>query len=276
MTPLFYRSLLKHKPLTNSLLAGLIISATSLYAPMINAAPIYKVIDDKTGQVTFTDNPQSYEQQAGKQVSQTGITTGNSTSANNERSSNRSDNNTSTANTATKASSPSNAKTRTADTAPATTQTPNIEYQLTMTEPSESRAYQRPAQIIEVTVQTQPALQAGDSVSIYLDSTVVAQGTSASIATVDLLPGEHSVQAVIRNKEGQVLKQISRTVYVIQNTLTLRDNKKIAEQLLAYERLPWHQKVLLKLRQDNKQPNMPLFINPSANTPMTLEQPVIK
>ena len=61
----------------------------------------------------------------------------------------------------------------------------------------------------------------------------------------------------------------------------LQKNKKLAEQLLAYQRLPWYQKVLLKMRQDGKQPNMlsftkPIVDKPIVDTPMTLEEPVKK
>jgi len=56
----------------------------------------------------------------------------------------------------------------------------------------------------------------------------------------------------------------------------LQKNKKLAEQLLAYQRLPWHQKVLLKLRQDGKQPNMQSFTKPIVDKPITLEELVKK
>ena len=248
------------------LLAGLLICTASLYAPLSNAAPIYKVIDPQTGQVTFTDSPQSY-QQSGKTISDTGISTGDT--ANNRTTATPTEN---------QASQPLSAS---QTVPPELTVAPNnaltaINYQLTMTEPSEKRAYRRPAQSIVVSVQLKPALQAGDSVSITLDGNEVAQGLNASISTVDILPGSHVINAVVKNAKGQALKQISRTVYVIQNTQTLQNNKKIAQQLLAYQRLPWHQKVLLKLRQDGKQPNMQTFNKPQADKPMTLEQPAIK
>lgn len=217
------------------LLTALLIGAASLYTPMANAAPIYKVVDAKTGQVTFTDRPQSYNQ-AGNQISQTSVTTGNNSSSNGNQSNSSQSANNQSANSAQVPAQPSAA---------------NVNYQLTITEPSDERAYRRPAQSIDVKVQLQPALQAGDSVSIYLDGNEVARGLSASIATVDLLPGEHNVQAVVRNVDGKVLQQVSRTVYVIQNNVTLHNNKKIAEQLLAYQNLPWHQKVLYKMRQKN-------------------------
>lgn len=244
----------------NTRLVGILIGAASLYVPVLNAAPIYKVIDEQTGQVTFTDRPQSYEQQAGKQITETHVdTSGNNGSYNESVASNPSVSN-QTANT-------SNANiSNTAETLP-------VNYQLTMTEPSEKRAYHRPAQSIVVSLQLKPALQAGNVVTIYLDGKQVAQGLSASIATVDILPGSHSIKAVVSDQKGLPIKQVERTVYVIQNTARLQNNKKIAQQLLAYQQLPWHQKVLLKLRQDGKQPNMQSFNKPQADKPMTLEQP---
>jgi len=231
-----------HAQIKNKILVGLLISTASLYAPMLNADPIYKVVDEQTGQVTFTDRPQSYEQQAGKQISQTGITTASTSANTNNRST---------------SSNPSGESVNNRQVAPKFTadipalKAVSVNYQLTMTEPSEERAYHRPAQSIVVNLQLNPALQAGDSVSIYLDGNEVAQGLSASIATVDILPGKHSITAVVKNETGQMLKQVERTVYVIQNTARLQNNKKIAQQLLAYQQLPWHQKVLLKLRQDS-------------------------
>ena len=271
------KSTIFNKRLSLSLLTGLIISTASLYAPMANAAAIYKVVDEKTGQVTFTDRPQNYEQQAGKQISQTSVMTGSDSVGANSSSQTSNANNQPVNTTQAPAANTTSTTTNndsTANKAP-------INYQLTMTEPSEERAYRRPVQTIDVKVQVKPALQVGDSVSIYLDGNEVAQGLSASIATVDVLPGAHNIKAVIKNKKGQVAKQVERTVYVIQNTQTLQKNKKLAEQLLAYQRLPWYQKVLLKMRQDGKQPNMlsftkPIVDKPIVDTPMTLEEPVKK
>lgn len=243
MIPSSKPSFLK-RGLTISVLAPVMISAASIYMTTANAAPIYKIVDKKTGQVTFTDRPQSYEQQADKQVSQTSVSTGNSSSnSDSSSSSSSSSNNSTNDNTANNA--------QTATIPAAAVKAIQVNYQLALIEPSEERAYRRPAQNINVSVQIKPALQAGDSISIYFDDKEVAKGLNASIATVDILPGEHSVQAVVKNKEAQVLQQVSRTIYVIQNNTTLQNNKKIAKQLLAYQNLPWHQKVMLKMRQRN-------------------------
>ncbi|MGE6474236.1 DUF4124 domain-containing protein [Psychrobacter sp. NPDC078631] len=218
------------------------VALASLCTSLTNAAPIYKVVDEQTGQVTFTDRPQDYEQQAGKQVSQTAITTGNETS--------RSTSLNTTTNSSTSRQSSNASQTTTIESSAINTKvTTPVNYQLVITEPSEERAYRRPVQNIDVNVQIKPALQAGDSVRIYFDDKQVAQGLSASIATVDVLPGAHTIKAVIQSETGQTLEQITRTVYVIQNTTTLQDNKRKAAQLLAYQKLAWYQKLMLKLRQ---------------------------
>ena len=280
MSSSFKSTVFLNKGLSVSLLTGLIISTASLYAPMANAAAIYKVVDEKTGQVTFTDRPQNYEQQAGKQISQTSVMTGSDSVGANSSSQTNSANNQPVNTTQASAANSTGTTSATANSNKTANKAP-INYQLTITEPSEERAYRRPVQSIDVKVQVKPALQAGDSVSIYLDGNEVAQSLSASIATVDILPGTHNIKAAIKNKKGQAAKQVERTVYVIQNTQTLQKNKKLAEQLLAYQRLPWHQKVLLKLRQDGKQPNMqsftkPVIDRPLVDTSMNLEEPIKK
>ena len=224
------------------LFTGLLVFTASLCASLTNAAPIYKVVDEQTGQVTFTDRPQDYEQQAGKQVSQMAITTGNETSRSTSL------NTTTNASTSRQSSNASQATT-TESAAINTKVTTPVNYQLAITEPSEERAYRRPVQNIDVNVQIKPALQAGDSARIYFDDKEVAQGLSASIATVDVLPGAHTIKAIVQSETGQTLEQITRTVYVIQNTTTLQDNKRKAAQLLAYQKLAWYQKLMLKLRQ---------------------------
>lgn len=253
MTLLSKSNPIKSNLINSNLITGLLVSAivsmAGGYISIANAAPIYKVVDEQTGQVTFTDNPQSYMQQAGKQISQTGVTTGNSTS--NNASSTRLNNDSSN----TDSSSSNNTLVLNAQSAtalPALTQsTPQINYQLTMIEPSKERAYQRPAQSIVIALQTRPNLQAGDYAVIYLDGNEVARGLNVTIATVNLAPGEHKIQAIVNNARGQRIQQVERTVYVIQNTAILRNKKQLALQLQAYQRLSLREKLLLKLRQRN-------------------------
>lgn len=231
-----------NKKSKQALLLGFIISTASVYMTTANAAQIYKVVDSKTGQVTFTDRPQNYEQQTNKKVSQTSVTTGNSSSnSNSSSSSNTSSNNSINDNSA------NNAQTTTIPAA--AVKSVQVNYQLTLTEPSEERAYRRPAQSININVQVKPDLQAGDNVIIYFDNNEVAQGLSSTIGTVNILPGAHEIKAVVKNEQGAILQQATRTVHVIQNNTTMQNNKKIAKQLLAYQNLTWHQKIMLRMRQ---------------------------
>lgn len=246
-------SLVKNKVFNNKwpqiFLSSLIISTAALYTITATAAPIYKIVDEKTGQVTFTDRPQNHEPQVGKQVSQMTITTGNETNrANSNNTSNNDASGSNVGNNGT-SSQPSNMPQATAVAVTSTNAQIPVNYQLAITEPSEERAYRRPAQTINVSIQVNPALQAGDTVGIYFDNKEVAQGLKASLATVDIFPGAHEIKAVIKNEKGEALQQVSRTVHVIQNNTTVQNNKKLAKQLLAYQNLPWHQKVMLRMRQ---------------------------
>lgn len=232
------------------LLTGLLLGAISLYAPISNAAPIYKVVDEQTGQVTFTDRPQNYEQQEDKWVSQTSITTTHNTSQSsfNDSTSDQSDNgqyaNDERANVKSANSTGGDGATK-------------VNYQLSIVEPSEERAYHRPAQSITVNLQLQPALRSGDKVIIYLNGNEVAQGLSASIATLDLVPGQYSIQAVVKDKKGQTLQQAERMVFVIQNTVLMQNKRKAAAQMQAYQNLPWYQKAWLAVRQNDSVKSQP-------------------
>lgn len=226
------------------------------------ATPIYKVVDD-SGRITFTDNPQHYENQAGKTI--TPVAVSESTALLNNRTANNTANNQAVSQPAppqqtnhqnssqnsSQSTAANNAQNSNENSSKTKSQLPSPNYQLTMTEPSAERAYRRPAQNIVVNLQVKPALKSGDSVTIYIDGAVIAQGLSANVPTVDLMPGQHTISAAITNQSGQTISQISQTVYVIQNTAVLQNNKKIAAQLQAYERLSLPQKILLKLRQDN-------------------------
>ncbi|GAA0313620.1 hypothetical protein GCM10009129_08680 [Psychrobacter aestuarii] len=199
------------------------------------AAPVYKVVDD-SGRVTYTDNPSSY-QHAGQSVSVTSI---NTVSDRQARAA------TTQTNTAARG------QTDLPSAAIKTDAPVQTNYQLSILEPSTERAYQRPAQSVDIVLQVSPQLQNGDQVTIYVDGNARAQGLSMSIPTVDLTPGAHRIKAEVVTEKGDVRASVQRTVHVIQNTLILRQKKqaaeKLAAQLLAYERLPWHQKLLVRMQ----------------------------
>ena len=211
---------------------GMALGALSLLlsSHTLMAAPIYKVVDE-SGHVTYTDKPDSYGQ-AGQSVSVTSINTVSDRPRPQAVASNR--------------GGPDLPAAAVKTDAPVQTN-----YQLSMMEPSTERAYQRPAQSIDIVLQVTPQLKNGDQVNISVDGNVRAQGLSLSIPTVDLTPGSHTITAQVVTETGDVRATATRTVHVIQNTMILQQKKqaaKLAEQLLAYERLPWHQKLLVRMK----------------------------
>lgn len=243
-------------------LSLLLTAALATSAMNAQSANIYKVVDEKTGQVTYTDRPETYQQNADKQIIDTHIPTVSPMRAN---------------------SAPANpSPVNSANSSPATPSTPSTNipannsstlsvqnsappsltilpastastYRFNMATPESEMAYRRPAQNIDVSLSISPTLKAGDRVAIYLDKVQVAEGLTASIGTVDILPGPHQISATVKNIKGETIASIERTIYILQNTQALQQKKKLAEQLQAYQRLPWHQKMYLRMKQ-NKVP----------------------
>ncbi|WP_227430581.1 hypothetical protein [Psychrobacter sp. I-STPA6b] len=128
-------------------------------------------------------------------------------------------------------------------------------YQVRITQPSDSRAYQKPGQSIDIQVQVAPSLRANDTAMILLDGHQVATGLSASIATVQLNPGEHTLSVLVKNEQtGAETAPVNRTIYVIQNTYVRQQRQAQqaeAERIEAYNRLPWYKKAYVQLRQQS-------------------------
>lgn len=127
-------------------------------------------------------------------------------------------------------------------------------YSITITEPSEDRAYHRPAQNIEISATVSPALSGGDTSAIMLDGKLVADGTKARIPTADLDVGEHTITAIVMDRNAQTIAQDTRKIYILQrNNLAKKKQEAIARRE-AYEALPWHKKLYIGMRQDLEAP----------------------
>lgn len=242
------------KSLTNlSANLTLAFSVLALTAVTGQAASIYKVVDKDTGRITFTDRPDSYQQDNNKQVSDTHIATarpGAATSGTNATAY-------SATSTNTNAGQSLNVQNNTppALTTKAVASSTSATYRLAMTTPASSQAYRRPAQTIDIQLAVSPALKAADKVAIYLDGNEVAQGTTAQLSTIDMLPGEHQISGKISNEQGVIIAEVQQTIYILQNTLVLQQKKlkeqQLIEQLKAYEKLSWPQKLYLQMQQQH-------------------------
>ncbi|WP_201499723.1 DUF4124 domain-containing protein [Psychrobacter arenosus] len=242
------------KSLTNlSANLTLAFSVLALTAVTGQAASIYKVVDKDTGRITFTDRPDSYQQDNNKQVSDTHIATarpGAATSGTNATAY-------SATSTNTNAGQSLNVQNNTppALITKAVASSTSATYRLAMTTPASSQAYRRPAQTIDIQLAVSPALKAADKIAIYLDGNEVAQGTTAQLPTIDMLPGEHQISGKISNEQGVDIAEVQQTIYILQNNLVLQQKKlkeqQLIEQLKAYEKLSWPQKLYLQMQQQH-------------------------
>lgn len=236
-------------------LSTLLLATTSLTMFGAHAGTIYKVVDQKTGQVTFTDRPSAYQKDKSNQVTDTHIQTSaiNNILLNPRAGSQPTSLNSAPLNSAPTVSAPKSSIRQAQRSSPKKMQTDSkpSDYQLSIRLPEGERAYRRPAQTIDVKIAVSPALKSGDKIAIYLDDIEVAQGQSATIASIDLLPGEHQLTATIANANGEIINKASQTIYIIQNTPILQHKQRLTKQHQAYQSLPWHKKMLLKLRQNN-------------------------
>lgn len=130
---------------------------------------------------------------------------------------------------------------------------PMPNYQLVLLSPSTEQAYHKPAQSIDVSVQVRPNLRPIDTVVISIDGEPVAKGLTAQIPTINFNPGEHTLSVAVQDGEtGAQSASVSSKVYIIQNTHVRQRRQAIAEQIAAYNRLPWYKKAYVRLRQDDK------------------------
>lgn len=242
------------KSLTNlSANLTLAFSVLALTAVTGQAASIYKVVDKDTGRITFTDRPDSYQQDNSKQVSDTHIATarpGAATSGTNATAYSATGTNPNAGQSLTVQNN-----TPPALTTKAVASSTSATYRLAMTTPASSQAYRRPAQTIDIQLAVSPALKAADKIAIYLDGNEVAQGTTAQLPTIDMLPGEHQISGKISNEQGVVIAEVQQTIYILQNNLVLQQKKlkeqQLIEQLKAYEKLSWPQKLYLQMQQQH-------------------------
>lgn len=214
----------------------LLFTLTSMASLTATATPIYKVTDNN-GKVIFTDRPNQYQDTA-SDITSISISP------------------TSTTSTYTPAPTSSHHTSATANhqTNHQNSQTPK-RYQLTFISPSEPTPYRRPAQNIDVQLSVTPSLDATDTVQILLDGQPITQGLTASIPTLELNPGEHTLTAqIISHGDGHTtstLSQVNQTIYVIQNNLAVQNKRALQRKKAVYDRLPWYQKLYFNLRQDN-------------------------
>ncbi len=119
--------------------------------------------------------------------------------------------------------------------------TPALAYRIQISEPSEDRAYHRPAQTVDVQAKVSPMLETGHTAAILLNGQVVADGLAASIPTMELTAGEYLLEAIVMDKEAKSVARDARRIYIIQNNQIQRRKKAAIAEREEYDNSSiWH------------------------------------
>lgn len=135
---------------------------------------------------------------------------------------------------------------------------PVFAYSITITEPSEDRAYHKPFQTIDVVASVGPLPQ-GYTTAILFNGRVVADGLTASIPTIELNPNSYQISAVIMDKDANTVAKDERTVYVIHKATLAHKKQNAIKERETYDALPWYKKLAIGL-------------NPSVQAPQDVNQ----
>lgn len=140
------------------------------------------------------------------------------------------------------------------------------DYRLTILAPLPEQLYRRPVQDIEITLAITPKLKKGDTVNIAIDNKIIKNGTDLSykIPIIDINPDQHTLSVQIVNVLNQPIASVNTPFFVVQNNPLIQKQRQLKKQLAAYEALPWHEKLKLRLGFEGKKLDTSIALNPSA------------
>ena len=105
-------------------------------------------------------------------------------------------------------------------------QTQNADYtKLTITEPAENSTFRNNAGQVNVKLELEPALQEGDVIAILLDGKEIGQGKSTALALSNIDRGSHSLQAIVKNAQGNTLISATPVTFTLQRTSLLQPKR---------------------------------------------------
>lgn len=129
--------------------------------------------------------------------------------------------------------------------------TPAWAYTVTINEPSEDRAYRRPAQTADIGVSVIPQPTDLHTLVIKVNGNYHSANTyNVSLPSIDYNPGEQIITAELRDETGRVVSSDTRKIYFIQKSVIIDEQRKKAKQKIAYNNLPWYKRLYVSLRQD--------------------------
>jgi hypothetical protein len=97
-------------------------------------------------------------------------------------------------------------------------------YQIEIWRPANEETFPNPSEAVDVRLRIDPALQAGDSLYLYLDGRLVEgySPTATDFSLKDLERGAHSVMAIVNDSRGQQVGQ-AKTVQFFMRQPSVND-----------------------------------------------------
>jgi len=93
---------------------------------------------------------------------------------------------------------------------------------LTIVNPASDATIRDNSGQVSIQLEIEPALHAGDSVTILLDGREIGQGQGSAISLSNVDRGTHSLQVAIKNAQGDTVISSSTTTFHMQRTSALQ------------------------------------------------------
>ena len=101
-------------------------------------------------------------------------------------------------------------------TSPSTAATEEGYSEFRITSPGDGETIRDNAGNVKVDLSIKPGLRAGDKIGLNLDGQAIGGGRSTAITLTEMERGAHSLQALVKNSAGRVIKRSNSVTFNIQ------------------------------------------------------------
>ena len=88
--------------------------------------------------------------------------------------------------------------------------------QFRITSPTDGESIRDNAGNVNIDLSLQPTLRRGDKIDLYLDGQSIGGGRATGITLTDMDRGSHSIEAVVKNTNGQVVARSNSVTFTLQ------------------------------------------------------------
>lgn len=101
-----------------------------------------------------------------------------------------------------------------------------VEYtKLAITAPEDQAVLRENSGDVAVSIQLDPALQQGDKVAVILDGKEIGQGAGTAMTLSNIDRGTHTLQAAVKDSDGNTLIQSPTITFTVQRTSLLQPGR---------------------------------------------------